>query len=41
MWVNVSVSGILPSSLLCDESGADCGWTDCGWCFLLCITGSG
>ena len=25
----MSVSGILPSSLLCDESGADCGWTNC------------
>ena len=25
----MSVSGNLPSSLLCDESGADCGWTDC------------
>ena len=29
----MSVSGILPSSLLCDESGADCGadfFADCG-----------
>ena len=23
----MSVSGILPSNLLCDESGAYCGWT--------------
>ena len=38
---NVSVSGILPSSLLCDESGADWGWTDCARCLLLWITGSG
>ena len=38
---NVSVSGILPSSLLCDDSGAECGWTDCARCLLLWITGSG
>ena len=26
------MSGILPSSLLCDESGTDCGLTDCARC---------
>ena len=30
----MSVSGILPSSLLCDESGVDCGLTDCARCLL-------
>ena len=35
------VSGIIPSSLLSDDSGADCGWTDCARCLLLWITGSG
>ena len=37
----MSVSGILPSGLLCDESGADCGLTHCAQCLLLWITGSG
>ena len=37
----MSVSGIFPSSLLRDDSVADCGWTDCARCLLLWITGSG
>ena len=37
----MSVSGILSSCLLCDGSGADCGWTDCVRCLLLWITLSG
>ena len=37
----MSVSGIIPSNLLCDDSGADCGCTDCARCLLLWITGSG
>ena len=28
-------------SLLCDNCGAGCGWTDCARCLLLWITGSG
>ena len=30
----MSVSGILPSCLLCD----DCGWTNCARCLLLLMT---
>ena len=36
----MSVSGILSSCLLCDDSGADCGWIDCTRCLPLWITGS-
>ena len=31
----MSVSGILPSCLLCDDSGVDYGWTDCARYLLL------